>query len=134
MRSLAAATVPFLFLAATWSCGGGSGSGSPAAPTPGAAGPATITITSNNGAQSFSPNPASFGGQMVQFRNSDTVVHRVRLNDGTLDTGDIAPGAMSGAIQMPSAGTNYHCSLHPTMIGAVAPPAGMPPPCTGEYC
>ena len=71
---------------------------------------------------------------MVTFRNSDSIVHRVRLNDGSLDTGDIAPGNSSQALPMPMAGTNHHCSLHPTMIGAVASPGAPPPPCVGEYC
>jgi plastocyanin len=72
---------------------------------------------------------------MVAFRNTHNVPHRVVLNDGTVDTGDIAPGATSRAVQMPAEGTNYHCSLHPGMIGAVASSAGAPaPPCTGQYC
>ena len=95
----------------------------------------TITITSQNGAQSFSPNPATAGGQLVVFRNADTVVHRVVLNDGSIDTGDIAPGATSRSVMIPGSGTNYHCSLHPGMIGAVSPAAGgAPPECTGAYC
>lgn len=95
----------------------------------------TITITRQNGNQSFSPNPASAGGQLVVFRNADTEVHRVRLNDGSIDTGDIAPGATSQAVTMPASGTNYHCSLHPDMVGAVAPSGGgEPPACTGPYC
>ena len=95
----------------------------------------TITIVTQNGAQSFSPNPASAGGQQVVFKNSDTVVHRVVLNDGSIDTGDIAPGASSRVVTMPVAGTNYHCSLHANMIGAVqAASGGGAPPCTGPYC
>lgn len=130
----AAATVLVLGVAAA--CGsGGSGSGSLTAPSASSTAPVSIAITSNNGARSFSPSPAAFGGMMVTFRNNDTVVHRVRLNDGALDTGDIAPGAASQPLLMPTAGTNYHCALHPSMIGAVAPSTGAPPPpCVGEYC
>lgn len=87
-----------------------------------------------NGAQSFSPNPASAGGQLVVFRNADTIAHRVLLNDGSIDTGDIAPGATSKVITMPVAGTNYHCSLHPDMVGAVSGTSGEPPKCEGPYC
>lgn len=124
-----------LILATAWNCGGGSGPSNPTGPSPTATTPVAITITGINGARSFSPNPAAFGGMMVTFRNNDTVVHRVRLNDGVLDTGDVAPGATSQPLLMPSAGTNYHCSLHPTMIGAVGPSTGAPaPPCVGEYC
>ena len=133
-RTFALATaIPILVSA--WSCGGGgSSSGSPTAPSSTTAGAATITITGNSGARSFNPNPASLGGRLVTFRNSDTIVHRVRLNDGSLDTGDIAPGATSQPLLMPTAGTNYHCPIHPTMIGAVAPPGAAPPTCVGDYC
>ncbi len=70
------------------------------------------------------------------FRNADTIVHRVRLNDGSIDTGDIAPGATSAVVTMPGIGTNYHCSIHPDMIGAVFPSSGgEPPACTdADYC
>jgi len=116
-------------------CGGG-GSSAPTSPSPSpSANPFTITVTQQNGAQSFSPNPASFGGQMVVFRNADSIVHRVVLNDGSVDTGDIAAGATSRAVRMPDGGANYHCALHPAMVGAVNPVAGGPPPvCEGIYC
>jgi len=111
-------------------CGGGSST-----PTSPSASPFTITVTRQNGAQSFSPNPASVGGEMVVFRNADSVAHRVRLNDLSLDTGDIAPGATSSPVRMPAGGTNYHCALHTDMIGAVSPPTGgAPPMCEGTYC
>lgn len=125
MRVFAAAAAGLILAA----CGGGGSS--PSGPNPGAL---TITITRQNGSQSFSPNPASAGGQTVVFRNTDSVVHRVRLNDGSVDTGDIAPGATSAPVQMPADGTNYHCSVHPDMIGAVSGTAGGPPQCEGPYC
>ena len=129
-------TLAVLALAGAWGCGGGGGSNNPTSPTgPSPTGSTvTITIVGERGAQSFSPNPATAGGRMVVFRNTDTVVHRVRLNNGTIDTGDIAPGASSQAVMMPVAGTNYHCSLHPAMIGAVASETGPPPECEGLYC
>ena len=126
MRVLAAAAAGLILSA----CGGG-GSTTPSGPNPG---PLTITITRQNGAQSFSPNPATAGGQAVVFRNADTVVHRVLLNDGSVDTGNIAPGATSAQVEMPAQGTNYHCSLHPDMIGAVSGTSGEPPTCEGPYC
>jgi plastocyanin len=93
----------------------------------------TISITRQDGAQSFSPNPADVGGMTVVFRNDDTIVHRVVLNDGSVDTGNIAPNATSAPVTMPAGGTNYHCSLHPDMVGAVNSVGGPPPTCTG-YC
>jgi plastocyanin len=117
------------------SCGGGSGGGSSTPTSPSAPAPITITIRGQNGTQAFDPNPASAGGQQVVFRNNDSVTHRVVLNDGSIDTGDIAPGATSRAVTMPGTGTNYHCSVHPGMIGAVAASGGAAaPPCEGAYC
>jgi plastocyanin len=129
MRVLAAAAAIVAGLG-TSSCGGGSASpASPSAPNV-----FTITITRQNGAQSFSPNPSAGGGQMVVFRNSDSIAHRVLLNDGSIDTGNIAPGATSAAVLMPALGTNYHCTIHTDMIGAVIGTTGGPPACEGPYC
>ena len=131
MRALALTAILPIALATVSGCGGGS---APVSPTPTDAGPVTITIVGERGSQSFSPNPASAAGRSVVFRNTDVVVHRVRLNDGSLDTGDIAPGATSRAVTMPASGTNYHCSLHTGMVGAVSAGAEPPPRCTGPYC
>jgi hypothetical protein len=47
------------------------------------------------------------------------VTHRVVLDDGELDSGNIAPGAFSAP--MPLVAPNpYHCSIHPSMIGRIA--------------
>jgi len=130
-RYLAAATLIIPCAIAVSACGGDSST--PTTPSPST--PFTITVTRQNGAQSFSPNPALAGGQTVVFRNADSVVHRVILNDNSIDTGDIAPGATSRSLTMPANGTNYHCSLHPDMVGAVnAATGGLPPPCEGIYC
>ena len=72
---------------------------------------------------------------MVVWRNNDNVTHRIVLNDGTIDTGDIAPGATTSPRQLSNDGVNYHCSIHPGMIGSVMASGGAPPPpCTGMYC
>jgi plastocyanin len=134
MRRILVATTALALAIVAAACGGESSTPSSPSPAPTAT-PFTITVTQQSGAQSFSPNPALAGGQMVVFRNADSIVHRVVLNDGSVDTGDMAPGATSQAVRMPSTGTNYHCSLHPAMVGAVSPTAGGPPPvCEGIYC
>ena len=101
---------------------GGSTSSSPTSPTGTSAPPAGATIIDvvrQNGAQSFSPNPATVpAGQMVVWHNVDTVTHRVVLNDGTLDTGNIAPGAFSAPMILNAVGP-YHCSIHPSMVGTI---------------
>jgi hypothetical protein len=56
------------------------------------------------------------------------------MNDGSLDTGDIAPGQTSAAVMMTNNGGNYHCTIHPAMIGSIKASSGAPPPCQGAYC
>jgi plastocyanin len=108
------------------------GSDSPSSPT---STTSTINIVGQNGSRSFSPNPADVGGKVVVFKNSDATTHHIVSNDGTIDFGNIAPGASGHEVTMPAEGTNYHCSIHPNMIGAVNPQGGgAPPPCTGLYC
>jgi plastocyanin len=125
----------------TAGCGGSS---SPTSPTSsgggstggGTSGAVTISISATAGANSFTPNPATQNTTgAVMFRNADGVVHRIVANDGSFDSGDIAPGATSRSLPAPAAGTNYHCSLHPAMIGAIGGQQGeAPPACTGLYC
>ena len=80
----------------------------------------TIDILRVNGAQSFSPNPATLpAGQMVVWRNVDGVTHRVVLNNGSLDTGDLAPGASSQPMPVNTGSGPYHCSIHPSMVGTI---------------
>jgi plastocyanin len=97
---------------------------SPTGPTGSAVPPAdavTIDVVGMNGAQSFSPNPATaHAGQTVVWHNVDTVTHRVVLDDGELDSGNIAPGAFSAPMPLVAPGP-YHCSIHPSMVGRIAP-------------
>ena len=119
-----------------WSCGGSSSSpgANPAAPAP-AGEPTTISIMGESGAQSFSPNPASVAqGTLVVWRNMDNKVHHIVLNDGSLDAGDIGPGASSRALRLDANGANYHCTIHPGMVGSINRSSGTPPPCDGPYC
>jgi plastocyanin len=119
-----------------WSCGGSSASpgGNPAAPAPVGDVP-TINIVGDRGATSFSPNPASVAqGTMFVWRNMDNQVHHIVLNDGSLDSGDIAPGASSRVLRLDANGANYHCTIHPGMVGSINRSIGNPPPCEGPYC
>jgi plastocyanin len=134
MHSISLRSVVFCAAIAACACGGdGGGPSSPSVPSGDT--PVTIAIAGQNGSQSFTPNPASAGGRSVVFKNNDSVVHKVALNDGSLETENIAPGATSRALMMPGNGTNYHCPIHPGMIGSVsASSGGAPPPCEGAYC
>jgi plastocyanin len=84
----------------------------------------TINVVGVAGAQSFSPNPATLPpGQTVVWHNVDSITHRVVLDDGSFDTGNLNPGASSPpmTINVPSGGDPYHCSIHPAMVGTLVP-------------
>jgi plastocyanin len=114
-------------------CSGGSGTTSPSTtPAPGGTPSGTnavvITITSNNGAQSFSPNPASIqAGQQIVFRNSDSVAHQIVVDNTSIDTGTLGAGQSSAAAAWNGSGGQYHCTIHPGMVGSFNEPTAPPP-------
>ena len=90
-------------------CGGYS---SPVAADPGNSAPPPNAIVINvvgiNGGQSFSPNPSTVpNGQLVVWHNVDAITHRVVLNDGEVDTGNIPAGAFSAPQALVAPGP-YH--------------------------
>jgi plastocyanin len=94
----------------------------------------TINVVAIDGAQSFSPNPATLpAGQMVVWHNVDHTTHRVVLNDQSVDTGDLAPGAASQPTALGAAGGQYHCSIHPEMVGSVNQDTSTSPPPSSSY-
>jgi plastocyanin len=144
MRVLVAAGAAVALGLGLWGCGGygngyGSGNGgNPSAPTPSIPGVVTINVVAVNGAQSFSPNPATLpDGQMVVWHNVDSIAHHVILNDGSLDTGDLSPGASSQPMALAGPRGQYHCSIHPVMVGSIndtVAAAAPTPPCDGYGC
>jgi plastocyanin len=123
MRFIFAGAIVALSLVVS-GCSDSSDSGSPVAPTPSTPtasnGVVTINILRDNGSQSFSPNPATLpAGQMVVWHNVDGITHRVVLNSGSLDTGDLAAGASSQPMSINTGGGPYHCSIHPSMVGTI---------------
>ncbi|HVD93920.1 MAG TPA: hypothetical protein VNC21_16605 [Vicinamibacterales bacterium] len=122
------------------SCGGGGGSSTPAGPSNtggggGTTGTVTIAITGKGGNLAFTPNPATVApGQLVVFKNNDTVTHHLVMDDGSGQTADIPGGATSAAMSIGS-NKSYHCTIHPGMVGGfngteVEPPAN----CNSAYC
>ena len=102
---------------ATSSCGGGSSaSTSPASPsTPSSV---TVSILAVNGNKSYTPNPVQTGGQALDFKNNDSTTHHVVMDDGSIDFGLLAPGASTAAKTIASGG-NFHCAIHPSMVGSI---------------
>jgi plastocyanin len=124
------ASMMVVFSLGAWGCGSSTGTGgSPSAPTPTptpapaptpSGGVVTIDVVTQNGAQSFAPNPATLpAGQTVVWRNIDRVMHRVVLNNGSLDTKDRSPGVSSQPMSINAGGGPYHCSIHPSMVGTI---------------
>jgi plastocyanin len=117
----------------------GSSGGTTTTPTPVPSGVVSsnatqINILGERGGNSFTPNPAPSGLTTVQFMNTDGETHHIVANDGSFDSGNIAPGQASPVLSLTTDGTNYHCSIHPTMIGSMDATDGAPPPCRGAYC
>jgi len=113
-----------------WGCSGSNGYGagpsvSPVSPT----GPngstsgsdiVTVNVVAINGAQSFSPNPATLkSGQRIVWHNIDSLTHHVVLNDRSVDTGDLAPGTFSQPMTISAQAAPYHCTIHPEMVGSI---------------
>ena len=118
----------------SYTSGNSGSSGSPTAPTSTISGIVTINVVAVKGAQSFSPNPASLPvGQMVVWHNVDSIRHRVVLNDGSVDTGDLQPGASSQPMAIAAAGGQYHCSIHPVMVGSLNQDTSTPSPSPSPY-
>jgi plastocyanin len=101
---------------------GGSSSSTPTPTTPSPTGSSnvTVTITGNKGDQSFNPNPAMCAtGQSVVWKNGDSITHRIVIPDLGIDTGNIAAGASSAPVSLANVSKPYHCSIHPSMVGAI---------------
>ena len=97
----------------------GSSTTSPSTTTAPPPGAITIEVLGVNGNQSFSPNPATVPpAHTVVWHNVDSVTHRVVLDGGHVDTGNIPPGAFSAPMTLDGSGS-YHCSIHPPMVGTI---------------
>ena len=117
------------------SCGGRS-SYSTTTPTPTPPSNAVIvSIVGSSGNKSFQPNPVQVeAGGSVAFRNDNAATHHIVLDDGSADLGTLLPGGMSTSIKVSGSATNFHCTIHPSMVGSInGASAPEPPPCTG-YC
>lgn len=76
------------------------------------------TVTIDNYA--FSPDSITVSaGTTVTWVNNDTTAHTVTADDGSFDSGNLAPGE-SFTFTFTSAGSFvYHCNYHPNMEGTV---------------
>lgn len=119
MRLVFAASLAVLAVG-VFACGG-SNMSSVSGPTP-ATPPSNfmVDIAEINGPNSFFPSPATVGfQQIVVWRNTDTATHDVVFDDGSVETGRLAPGTLSQPITVSPGTWTYHCAIHPTMVGTI---------------
>ena len=89
-----------------------------------------MNIVSSSGSGAFSPNPVEVpSGGSITWRNSTGTSHVLVMNDGT-PIATIAAGA-SATTTLSGSGGNFHCTIHPSMVGSINgtvpsqdPPAG----------
>jgi plastocyanin len=93
-------------------CGSGGGPAGPDGDT------VAINIVGSNGNAAYTPNPAKVSaGSHVMLTNYTTETHRIVMDDGSLDFGEISAGGSSER-ELRTGGGNYHCTIHRTMVGS----------------
>jgi plastocyanin/outer membrane protein assembly factor BamB len=85
----------------------------------------TNQIDIPQGAQSgqngyYSPASAQVSpGSKVTWNNKDSVAHTATAQDGSFDTGNIAPGSSGSATIQGQGQIQYYCTIHPWMTGTL---------------
>ncbi len=122
-RKITIGSAMFVISAALlYQVGCGSSPSAPSAPPPSGGGgnPSVIAIVGSSGSQAFTPNPDSVSnGGTFDFRNSDSNTHHIVADNGSFDTGTLPPGATSGVYAAGSGAIQYHCTIHPSMVGSI---------------
>jgi plastocyanin len=82
----------------------------------------------------FAYQPASVSEEIkspITWSNTGTVTHTVTFDNAPINSDPIGPGQTFSST-LPTVGHyTYHCTIHPSMIGAIdAQPQQMPPPPT----
>jgi len=117
-------TLAFAALAAGCSSSYNSPSSPSPSPSPSPAGAGTpvsvVRGATNLTTTAYAPSPiAVTAGDTVTWTNTDTTDHTATSDDNTWNSGSIAPGA-SFSRTFTSPGTfQYHCTIHPGMVGTV---------------
>jgi plastocyanin len=107
--------------------GGAYGGGSPAttaaapgttAVSPAGAGGAGAQVELSNFA--FKPSSSTVKvGDQVTWTNKDSTTHTVTADDGSFDSGDLAPGATFSYTFSKAGSVPYHCKIHSSMKGTI---------------
>ena len=119
---LALAAIALVALAA---CGGGYSAPTPTSPSTGGTTTQGTPVSIVSGASTktttaYAPSPVviSAGGS-VTWTNNDNTSHTSSGDDGSWNSGNIAPGAQFSRTFANKGSYTYHCSIHPGMVGTV---------------
>jgi len=95
-------------------------SDSPSSPTPAGTAVSIVSGASGLTTTAYAPNPITVAvGGTVTWKNNDSVTHTSTANGGAWNSGNMAPGA-SFSTTFSSAGSfQYHCTIHPGMVGTI---------------
>jgi plastocyanin len=116
---LIAALSAILFVTA---CGGSTSGPSPA-PTPAPTGSTTVTIpsgSSNLTTTAFGMDPLVIStGTTISWLNDDSTTHTATADANQWNSGNIAPGGRFNFTFTAPGRYDYHCQLHPNMVGEI---------------
>src|SRR5438034_5887406 len=104
----------------------------------GSSAPVTISIVGTAGPGAYTPNPAPVtAGSAVVWKNNDSRLHHIVLDDGSADLGNLQPGATSRTVTVAgSSPVTFHCTIHPSMVGSIngsTPPAASSSQAAASY-
>ena len=125
MRRLTTAAFIVVTLVALAACSGSAASAPPAAAPSQAGSPAPAGSAGGSTAVqmkglAFDPTSLTVPtGSKVTWTNNDTTAHTVTFDDGSADSGNIAPGSTFDHTFAAAGTFAYHCTIHAFMKGTV---------------
>jgi plastocyanin len=124
MRRLTTAALIVVTLIAIAACSGSTSSTPPAAAPSQAGSPPAAPAGGSSAVdiKDLAFNPATITvatGGKVTWTNSDTTAHTVTLDDGSADSGNLAPASTFDQTFATAGTFAYHCTIHSNMHGTV---------------
>jgi plastocyanin len=96
-----------------------TGTGNVNSVTPAVAQPATTASVTIDGYAFHPPTLRIEVGTTVKWTNHQNITHTVTANNGSFNSGDIAPGHSFSHMFTSAGKFPYHCMIHPFMHGTV---------------
>jgi plastocyanin len=99
---------------------GGDNSNSPS--TPPDADVLIVSGAESKGANAFDPSPFTVSlaaGGVVKWGNNDGETHTVTADNASFNSGNLGSGNTFSHTFVAVGTVNYHCSIHPSMVGTI---------------